>query len=234
MSMKIIRQRQKLYGDLNDGFKGKKKDILRSRLFRKSDSYKKFGPWTVEFSELSLDDMEDLDSATYSKLEKIVKDLEIHPYQGSYGQHPLWEFYDKENECVVWSAELTNEDRVTYLIFKQQNYILITNILGHFVIENKYAVRPNESFEMEVEDVFVISGLGTTATGKIKSGSISVCNKISLNGKSYKAKQLRIARKTVQTAKSGDNIGITLEGLDKDNINREDILTLEKEGPLFC
>ena len=81
---------------------------------------------------------------------------------------------------------------------------------------------------MEVEDVFVISGLGTTATGKIKSGSISVGNKISLNGKPYKVKQLRIARKIVQTAKSGDNIGITLEGLDKDNINRGDILTLEK------
>lgn len=231
--MRIIRfsSWQKEFGDRNDGFGGKKGEILRSRFFKKSDSYKKFGPWKIEMSDLAKDEIVDLkmeSESTYKKLSNLIKDLEIHPYQGSYGQHPLWEFYDKENECVVWSAELTNEDRVTYLIFKQQNYILITNILGHFVIENKYAVRPNESFEMEVEDVFVISGLGTTATGKIKSGSISVGNKISLNGKSYKVKQLRIARKIVQTAKSGDNIGITLEGLDKDNINRGDILTLEK------
>ena len=224
----MITFKQKEYGNLEDGFGGKKSDILRSRLFKKSDSYKKFGPWKIENSERADEELNELSDSLLSKFKKLVKDLETHPYQGSYGQHPLWEFYDKENECVVWSAELTNEDRVTYLIFKQQNYILITNILGHFVIENKYAVRPNERFEMKVEDVFVISGLGTTATGKIKSGSISVGNKISLNGKSYKVKQLRIARKIVQTAKSGDNIGITLEGLDKDNINRGDILTLDK------
>jgi hypothetical protein len=49
--------RQKIFGSFQDGFKGKRGDIARSK--KKSDSYKKFGPWQVDLSDLAQDDLLD-------------------------------------------------------------------------------------------------------------------------------------------------------------------------------
>ena len=65
--------------------------------------------------------------------------IKTKPFQGNYGQHPLWEFYDLKDECVVWSAEIDDENRMNYLIFKQINYILIINLIGHNVVDIEYA-----------------------------------------------------------------------------------------------
>jgi Txe/YoeB family toxin of Txe-Axe toxin-antitoxin module len=83
-----------------------------------------------------------MDKQNRAKIREIIEELETKPYQGSYGQHPLWDYRDKTNECVVWSAEIDNENRINYLIFKYQNYILITNIGGHKVIDSEYSIRP--------------------------------------------------------------------------------------------
>lgn len=68
-----------------------------------------------------------------------MEEIAIKPFQGLFGQHPLWEFYDIKNECVVWSAEIDSENRVNYLVFKGINYILVTNLLGHNIIDIEYA-----------------------------------------------------------------------------------------------
>ena len=139
----MIVLRNKFFVGLGDGFGGKKGDIVRTCFLKKSDSYKNFGPWEVDLSENArgeyreFEDIRDLD-----RIDKILEEIETHPFQGSVGQHPLWEFYDKVNECVVWSAIINKEDRLNYLIFKQQNYILVTNLVGHFVIDREYAIRP--------------------------------------------------------------------------------------------
>lgn len=72
-----------------------------------------------------------------------MEELKTKPFQGNFEQHPLWEFYDADNECVVWSAKINKEDRLTYLIFKFQNIILVTNLIGHNVINLPYAKRPD-------------------------------------------------------------------------------------------
>ena len=133
----MILSRQKLFGNLSDGFGGKKFDIKRSK-FRRSPSYKKFGPWTVRLSENAYDEYQDLDDESQEKIDIMISELETKPFQGSYGQHPLWEFYDTTNECVVWSAEIDSENRMNYLIFKQTNDILISNLVGHNVINIEY------------------------------------------------------------------------------------------------
>jgi Txe/YoeB family toxin of Txe-Axe toxin-antitoxin module len=125
---------------LNDGFGGKKGQIIRSTI--KLDSYKKFGPWKVELSENAYDNYQEFDMDGQKKIDKMLAELRTKPFQGSFGQHPLWNFKDKVDECVVWSAEINDKDRLNYLIFKSQNYILVTNLIGHEVINLGYAVRP--------------------------------------------------------------------------------------------
>lgn len=123
----------------------KKEKIKRNPRIKKSDSYKKFGPWKVKFSDNAKDELCDdsvFSESDVSKIQKIVKELETKPFQGSFGQHPLWEFHDTNDECVIWSAEINKENRLNYLIFKQLNYILVTNLIGHYVVDTEYAKRP--------------------------------------------------------------------------------------------
>lgn len=94
----MILIREKRFIGLNDGFGGKKGQIKRLR--RKSDSYKKFGPWIVEMSENALDQYPELNSEDQKKVDLILEELKTKPYQGSYGQHPLWDFVDTSHECV--------------------------------------------------------------------------------------------------------------------------------------
>ncbi len=135
----MILGRQKLFVGLQDGFSGKKGKIKRTRIFKRSSSYKKFGPWEISLSENACDEYQELDDKQQKIVDSILKELETKPFQGNYGQHPLWEFYDEDNECVIWSAEIDSENRVNYLIFKSINYILVTNLLGHSIIDIEYA-----------------------------------------------------------------------------------------------
>ena len=88
----MILGRQKLFGNREDRFEGKKGEIRRSK-FRRSPSYKKFGPWTVKLSENAYDEYLDLDDDSQAKVDKMMEELKTKPFQGNYGQHPLWEFY---------------------------------------------------------------------------------------------------------------------------------------------
>lgn len=134
----MILGRQKLFGNREDRFEGKKGEIRRSK-FRRSPSYKKFGPWTVKLSENAYDEYLDLDDDSQAKVDKMMEELKTKPFQGNYGQHPLWEFYDVMNECIVWSAEIDNENRMNYLIFKNTNDVVIINLIGHNVVDIEYA-----------------------------------------------------------------------------------------------
>ena len=91
-----------------------------------------------------MDDYKDLeDLGIGDKIRDILSELETKPYQGSYGQHPLWEFYDKDHLNVIWSAEINDKDRITYVISTSLNCITVTNIGGHKVLDMSYAVRPS-------------------------------------------------------------------------------------------
>lgn len=141
----MIVLRNKLFVGRDDGFEGKKGKIFRVSFLKKSDSYRNFGPWRVKLSDNALEELEDdevFSDRDIIKIRKIVKELETRPFQGSFGQHPLWEFDDKDRECTVWSAIIDEGNRLNYLVYKQQNYILVTNLIGHNVINIGYAKRP--------------------------------------------------------------------------------------------
>jgi elongation factor Tu len=83
-------------------------------------------------------------------------------------------------------------------------------------------------FLMPVEDVFTISGRGTVATGRVERGVVNVGDAVEIVG--YKATQQTVAtgvemfRKVLDRGEAGDNIGVLLRGVKRDEIERGQVL----------
>jgi elongation factor Tu len=82
----------------------------------------------------------------------------------------------------------------------------------------------DKPFLMPVEDVFSISGRGTVATGRVERGRIDPGNEVEIVGlretRKTVATSLEMFRKTLEYAEAGDNVGILLRGIDKDEVER--------------
>jgi elongation factor Tu len=82
----------------------------------------------------------------------------------------------------------------------------------------------DKPFLMAVEDVFTITGRGTVATGRVERGKITAGAKIQIIGmgqqKETVATSLEMFRKILDYAEAGDNVGILLRGVDRDEIER--------------
>lgn len=82
--------------------------------------YKPFGPWKVDTVPAAKLEYSNFEPATKNKIDRIKEHISKSPTMigGPYRQHPLWDYYDKlKNEFVIWSADITKEDRLVYLIF---------------------------------------------------------------------------------------------------------------------
>ncbi|MCB0395830.1 MAG: elongation factor Tu [Flavobacteriales bacterium] len=80
-------------------------------------------------------------------------------------------------------------------------------------------------FLMPVEDVFSITGRGTVATGKIETGVINVSEEVEIVGmQEEKLKStvtgVEMFRKLLDRGEAGDNVGLLLRGIDKNDIRR--------------
>ena len=89
--------------------------------------------------------------------------------------------------------------------------------------------RPiDQPFLMPVEDVFSISGRGTVATGRVERGIISVGDEIEIVGirdtKKTTCTGVEMFRKLLDRGEAGDNIGALLRGVDRDGIERGQVL----------
>jgi elongation factor Tu len=82
----------------------------------------------------------------------------------------------------------------------------------------------DKPFLMPVEDVFTITGRGTVATGRVEQGRIKVGDEVELVGfganKKTVATGLEMFRKLLDEAQAGDNIGVLLRGVDKEEVER--------------
>ena len=90
----------------------------------------------------------------------------------------------------------------------------------------------NKSFLMPVEDVFSISGRGTVATGRIERGVVHVGDEIEVVGVRETQKTtvtgVEMFRKLLDEGQAGDNVGILLRGLKRDDIERGQVLSEPK------
>ena len=83
----------------------------------------------------------------------------------------------------------------------------------------------DEPFLMPVEDVFSITGRGTVATGRIETGVIKVGDEVQIiglgaDGKKSVVTGVEMFRKLLDQGEAGDNVGLLLRGIDKNEIKR--------------
>jgi elongation factor Tu len=93
----------------------------------------------------------------------------------------------------------------------------------------------DKPFLMPVEDVFSITGRGTVATGRIERGKVKVGEEVELVGLGADRKTVvtgvEMFRKLLDEGMAGDNVGLLLRGVDKDEIERG--MVLSKTGSVL-
>jgi elongation factor Tu len=81
---------------------------------------------------------------------------------------------------------------------------------------------------MSVEDVFSITGRGTVATGRMERGKVKVADNVEVVGLKDTQKSvvtgIEMFRKVMDEAQAGDNVGILLRGIEKENIERGQVI----------
>ena len=95
----------------------------------------------------------------------------------------------------------------------------------------------DQPFLMPVEDVFTITGRGTVATGRVERGVLHVSDELEIVGISEETQKtvvtgIEMFRKTLDEAEAGDNVGLLLRGINRDQIERGQVLC--KPGTVKC
>ena len=90
----------------------------------------------------------------------------------------------------------------------------------------------DKPFLMPIEDVFSISGRGTVVTGRVDRGVVKVSEEIEIVGFAETQKKVvtgvEMFRKLLDEGVAGDNIGVLLRGLEKDDVQRGQVLAKPK------
>jgi elongation factor Tu len=90
----------------------------------------------------------------------------------------------------------------------------------------------DKPFLMPIEDVFSISGRGTVVTGRVDRGIVKVSEEIEIVGFADTQKKVvtgvEMFRKLLDEGVAGDNIGVLLRGLEKDDVQRGQVLAKPK------
>ena len=87
----------------------------------------------------------------------------------------------------------------------------------------------DKPFLMAIEDVFSIKGRGTVVTGRVERGKVKVNEEIEIVGLAKEAKKtvvtgVEMFRKQLDEGQAGDNVGILLRGIEKDDVERGQVL----------
>ena len=95
----------------------------------------------------------------------------------------------------------------------------------------------DKPFLMPVEDVFSITGRGTVATGRVERGMLKVSEEVEIVGIKEEARKVVVTgiemfRKLLDDAQAGDNIGALLRGVQRNEIQRGQVLC--KPGSIKC
>ncbi|MBN2898009.1 MAG: elongation factor Tu, partial [Clostridia bacterium] len=92
--------------------------------------------------------------------------------------------------------------------------------------------QTDKPFLMPVEDVFTITGRGTVATGRVERGQVKVGDQVEIVGitdtKTTVVTGVEMFRKLLDYAEAGDNIGALLRGINRDQVERGQVLAKPK------
>ncbi len=103
----------------------------------------------------------------------------------------------------------------------------LTNVLDNYIPDPIRNI--NQDFLMPIEDIFSISGRGTVVTGRIEKGIIKVGEEIEIVGIRNTQKSIctgiEMFRKLLDEGRAGENVGILLRGIKREDIERGQVLS---------
>ncbi len=130
--------------------------------------------------------------------------------------------YDKDAPIIRGSAtkalegDAANEDAIMELV----------KALDDYIPEPKREL--DKPFIMPIEDVFSIKGRGTVATGRIEAGVVKINDEIEIVGirptKKSVVTGIEAFKKSLDQGQAGDNAGVLLRGIERDDIERGQVL----------
>ena len=138
--------------------------------------------------------------------------------------HEILEQYDFEEDTpIIRGSALGALNGVEKWVNKVME---LMNTVDEWIQEPPRAT--DKPFLMPVEDVFSITGRGTVATGRIEAGIIHVGDEVEILGLGEDKKSVvtgvEMFRKLLDQGEAGDNVGLLLRGIDKNEIKRGMIL----------
>lgn len=131
--------------------------------------------------------------------------------------------YDGDNARIIRGSSLKALEGDAHY---QDQIIELIKALDEAIPEP--ARETDKPFLMAVEDVFSIKGRGTVATGRIDRGVVKVGEEIEIVGlkdtKKTTVTGVEMFRKELDQGQAGDNVGVLLRGIERDDIERGQIL----------
>jgi elongation factor Tu len=145
-------------------------------------------------------------------------DMEIRELLSSY------DFPGDDIPIVAGSALAALEGRDDEI--GKNKVIELMDAVDSYIPEPERAI--DKPFLMPVEDVFSISGRGTVATGRVESGIVKVQEEVEIVGMKATTKTVvtgvEMFRKLLDQGQAGDNVGILLRGVKREDIERGQVL----------
>jgi len=141
--------------------------------------------------------------------------------------------YDGENAPVIRGSALKTLDATTLEDPEVQNVLKLTAALDEYIpVPERDTDKP---FLMPIEDIFSIEGRGTVVTGKIERGIVKVGEEVEIVGIKDTVKTtvtgVEMFNKSLQEGMAGDNAGILIRGIKKEEVHRGQVLA--KPGTLI-
>ena len=127
----------------------------------------------------------------------------------------------KGSALKVVESTSTDPEAPEYACIKE-----LMDTIDEYIPDPERAI--DQPFLMPVEDVFSITGRGTVATGRVERGVIKVSEEVEIVGISETKKTVvtgvEMFRKLLEQAQAGDNIGVLLRGIQRNEIERGQVL----------
>ena len=127
----------------------------------------------------------------------------------------------KGSALQAMESSATDADDVAYASIKE-----LMDAVDSYIPEPERDL--DKPFLMSVEDVFTISGRGTVATGRIERGIVNTGEEVEITGIKETQKTtvtgVEMFRKTLDEGRAGDNVGLLLRGVKREDIERGQVI----------
>jgi elongation factor Tu len=159
--------------------------------------------------------MNKVDLVDDEELLELVE-MEIRDLLSSY------EFPGDEIPIVKGSAKAALDGDATH----KENIIKLMDAVDSYIPEPERAI--DKPFLMPVEDVFSIEGRGTVVTGRVERGIVKKMEEIEIVGirdtQKTTVTDIEMFRKLLDEGRAGDNVGLLIRGLKKDQVERGQVI----------